>query len=145
MDFFGIGFGEILLVLIIALIVFGPGKLPEAARTLGKYARVLRKMSSEFTDAVKKEMDLDDDVKGIGSDLRAVRKDLDIRENVRKIGDDLKSVDSKIGPNVTSGDGKAGSESRTNSNGGGGASPLPYVPGVGAGRTGGAGASEPRA
>jgi sec-independent protein translocase protein TatA len=60
MDFFGIGFGEIVLILIIALIVFGPGKLPEIARTVGKAYRNFVKTSSEFTAAVKKEMDLEE-------------------------------------------------------------------------------------
>lgn len=143
MDFFGIGFGEILLVLIIALIVFGPGRLPEAARTIGKYARLLRRMSSEFTDAVKKEMDIDDDVKSIGSDLKAMRKDLDVREDVRKLGTNLKAV-PKIEADATSGNVKTGAD--TAKADGNGAVPLPPTgPGVSTGRTGEAGASEPGA
>ena len=46
MDFFGIGAWEILLILVVALIVIGPGKLPGIARTLGKTMRVIRKASS---------------------------------------------------------------------------------------------------
>ena len=48
MDFFGIGFGEIVLILILALIVFGPGRLPEIARTMGRLSRNLKRMSSDF-------------------------------------------------------------------------------------------------
>jgi sec-independent protein translocase protein TatA len=62
-DFFGIGFGEIALILIVALIIFGPGKLPEIARTVGKFTRDVRKMSSDFTTAVNKEIDMAEEAK----------------------------------------------------------------------------------
>ena len=58
MDFFGMGFGEIVLILIVALLVVGPGKLVEVARSLGKMSRNLKKMSSDFTSAVTKEVDI---------------------------------------------------------------------------------------
>jgi Tat protein translocase TatB subunit len=57
MDFFGIGPWELLLILVVALIVVGPGKLPEIARTLGKTMRAIRKVSSELTTAVTREME----------------------------------------------------------------------------------------
>ena len=63
MDFFGIGFGEIVLILIVALIIFGPGKLPEIARTVGKFTRDVKKVSSDFTTAVNKEIDLAEEEK----------------------------------------------------------------------------------
>ena len=57
MDFFGIGGWEILLILIVVLIVVGPGKLPEIARTMGKTIRAIRKASSDLTTAVTRELD----------------------------------------------------------------------------------------
>jgi len=56
MDFFGIGLGEILLIIVVALIIFGPGKIPEIARTLGNITRSLRKTTSDFTTSLTKEM-----------------------------------------------------------------------------------------
>ncbi len=41
-----IGPGEMLLIFVIALIVFGPGRLPEVARSMGKAVREFRKASS---------------------------------------------------------------------------------------------------
>ena len=52
-----VGFGEVLLILIIALIIWGPGKLPEIARTLGKVTRTLKKASFDFTTAVTREIE----------------------------------------------------------------------------------------
>ena len=53
----GIGTGEILLVLIVALIIWGPGKLPEIARTLGKTMRALRKATYDFTSTMTREIE----------------------------------------------------------------------------------------
>lgn len=44
--FENLGFGELLVILIIALVIFGPGKLPELGRSLGKAIR-------EFKSAVR--------------------------------------------------------------------------------------------
>ena len=57
MDFFGIGPWEILLILIIALIIVGPGKIPEIARTLGRTIRAIKKASADLTTAVTREME----------------------------------------------------------------------------------------
>ena len=57
MGFFGIGGWEILLVLVVALIIWGPRRLPEIARTLGKIVRTLRKASFDLTSTVTKEIE----------------------------------------------------------------------------------------
>jgi sec-independent protein translocase protein TatA len=57
MDFFGIGPWEILLIIVIALIVVGPGRIPEIARTLGKTVRAIRRAGAELTTAVTKELE----------------------------------------------------------------------------------------
>ena len=60
MGFFGIGTWEILLILVVALIIWGPGKLPEIARTMGKTVRALKKASFDLTTAVTKEIEEND-------------------------------------------------------------------------------------
>jgi sec-independent protein translocase protein TatA len=52
--FSGIGFPELLIVLVIALIVLGPKKLPEVGRSLGRGMR-------EFKDSISGITDHDDD------------------------------------------------------------------------------------
>jgi TatA/E family protein of Tat protein translocase len=50
---FNIGPGELILILIIALVVLGPGKLPDVAASLGKGLREFRKAASDVTEAGK--------------------------------------------------------------------------------------------
>lgn len=57
MDFFGIGFGEVLVILVVALIIWGPGRIVEVGRTLGKIVRVLKKASFDLTAQVTKELE----------------------------------------------------------------------------------------
>ena len=57
MGFFDIGLWEILLILVIALIIWGPGKLPEIARLLGRVLHNLRKASFDLTSQLTKEIE----------------------------------------------------------------------------------------
>ena len=56
MNFLGIGPMELLLILIIALIIFGPGRLPEIGAALGKSIREFRQMSQDLTTELGKEL-----------------------------------------------------------------------------------------
>ena len=56
MDFFGIGTGELLLIMVVTLIIWGPRKLPEIARTMGRTVNNLKKMTSDLTTEVTKEI-----------------------------------------------------------------------------------------
>ena len=60
MNFFGIGVGEIVVILGLVFIVLGPDKIPGIARLLGKAIYTLGKYSSAvtkgFTEAIKKEV-----------------------------------------------------------------------------------------
>ena len=55
MDFFGIGIGEILLILAIILIIWGPRRIVEIGRTLGKIVHTLKKTTSDLTAQVTSE------------------------------------------------------------------------------------------
>ncbi|HEU65474.1 MAG TPA: twin-arginine translocase TatA/TatE family subunit [Chloroflexi bacterium] len=57
MGSFSIGIGEVLLILVLVLLVFGPGKLPEIARGLGKGLRQFSKYSSGLTGELKNEFE----------------------------------------------------------------------------------------
>lgn len=55
MNIFGIGLPEMVLIFVVALLVFGPKKLPEIGRSLGKAIRGFQDASKEFQDEIKKE------------------------------------------------------------------------------------------
>jgi len=56
-NLFGIGPGELLLILILALIVFGPRRLPEIGKSLGQMMREFRQASDEITGQLRQEID----------------------------------------------------------------------------------------
>ena len=56
MDFLGIGPLELLVILVIALIVVGPERLPEIAGSIGKTVRQIRAISSGFTSEWQREL-----------------------------------------------------------------------------------------
>jgi sec-independent protein translocase protein TatA len=53
MPFPSIGPGELILILIIALVVLGPGKLPDVAQSLGRSVREFRKAATDVSEAGK--------------------------------------------------------------------------------------------
>ncbi len=78
---FGIGLPELIVILILALIVLGPEKLPQVARQVARFMNDLKKATEEF----KQELELDklDDIKNpvkldnlLGDDLNRLKKDL---------------------------------------------------------------------
>ena len=54
MPFIGnIGAPELIIIAVIALVIFGPGKLPDVAQALGRSVREFRKAASDVTEATR--------------------------------------------------------------------------------------------
>lgn len=77
---FGIGMPELMIILVIALIVIGPSKLPDLAKALGKGMREFRKATQE----IKESLDLDEDIeqvrKGLVDTVSELNEPLDLEE-----------------------------------------------------------------
>jgi sec-independent protein translocase protein TatA len=52
---FNIGPAELILVLVIVLLIFGPGKLPDVGNAIGRGIREFRKASSDLEDSIRGE------------------------------------------------------------------------------------------
>ncbi|HYZ10702.1 MAG TPA: Sec-independent protein translocase protein TatB [Actinomycetota bacterium] len=52
-----LGFGEILIILVLALVIFGPRRLPEMGRTIGKSLRELRRTTSDLRREIEDDME----------------------------------------------------------------------------------------
>ncbi len=79
---FGIGTWELVLIMALALIVLGPAKLPELAKTLGKGLAGLRKSADE----VKRELNLEGIRKEIEDEvgIDEIKRMVDVRGEIQK-------------------------------------------------------------
>jgi sec-independent protein translocase protein TatB len=69
---FGIGMPEFLLILVVALVVLGPKRLPEMARSLGRGLAELKKTTGDL----KQNIDLGEDLNKVQKDLQEVKSHL---------------------------------------------------------------------
>ena len=71
-----IGGGELLLILVLALLLFGPRRIPEIGRTIGKTLTQLRRATQEFRTGIEREVEV---------------------EKLREAGDAMRSIQSEVG------------------------------------------------
>jgi sec-independent protein translocase protein TatB len=91
---------ELFVVLAVALIVVGPERLPELARSVGKVIRQFRDVQTEVRDLVSSEMD-DADVKGAVDEFRkatgGVTRATDVKGAVRRAERTIRDETAKLG------------------------------------------------
>jgi TatA/E family protein of Tat protein translocase len=68
---FGLGPGELIIILAIALLVLGPARLPDVATSLGKAIRSFRKATRDLTD----QLEIDEEVKAPLRELQSALRD----------------------------------------------------------------------
>ena len=73
---FGLGAGEILIILVIAFLLFGPKQLPEVGRQVGKAVRGLKETADDLRKSVEPEINLiQQEVKMVEQDFQASMKE----------------------------------------------------------------------
>ncbi len=86
------GFGEMIIIVLLAVIVVGPKDLPKVMRTLGGFMARLRMMGQEFRDAFD-EMDADDEIKSLRAEIAQMKSLGYLDEDLDK---DIRDLDSEI-------------------------------------------------
>lgn len=107
MGFFGMGVQEIVIIAIVALIIFGPDRLPEMAGQAGKLLRDARKMTADLQGEFERESgvnvrelrgQVDREIAGIKGELSGVNSTLQKEaNNVKKTAQSATSSTSKSG------------------------------------------------
>ncbi len=91
---FDIGWSELLVIAVVAIVVVGPRELPGMLRTFGKYAGQLRRMAGDFQNQFNealKEAELDDVRKSIES-VRSINPVNQIKDSLNPLKDAGESI-----------------------------------------------------
>ena|SRR5436190_12114888 len=72
---FNVGGGEVIVIMLIALIVLGPQRLPDAARQIGKTMGELRRLSTGFQNEVRSALDSADDPNQVAARRNVLAKE----------------------------------------------------------------------
>ena len=89
MNIFGVGLPEVTVILILALLIFGPKKLPELGKQLGKTLKSLKKASNEFQNEIDQVMNDDDEKEDIPKTLESNPKNKIYQDNKESEEKDL--------------------------------------------------------
>ncbi len=100
-----LGMPELILIFVVALLLFGPRKMPQIGRSIGRALGEFRRASNEFKRTIEDEVAADDirsvkqdldGVRDVGKEFRELKKTMDapVRSTVKKVLDS----DSGDGP-----------------------------------------------
>ena len=107
-----LGMPELILIFIVALLLFGPRKMPQIGRSIGRALGEFRRASNEFKRTIEDEVAADDirsvkqdleGVRDVGKEFRELKKTMDnpVQSTVKKVLD----TDSGEGKGSETGDG----------------------------------------
>ena len=89
------GFGEMVVIALLAVIVVGPKDLPKVMRTLGGFMARIRALGQEFKDAFN-DMDLDDEVKQLRAEIAQMKAGGFLDEDLEEEMDVLNQVATEL-------------------------------------------------
>jgi Sec-independent protein translocase protein TatA len=110
MNFLNLGIGEILLILILALIIFGPGNMVKTAREIGAFIRKVSKSPywqevwatrnelSELPKMIAKEAQLDETIRDLNQHTKGIQSTLaaSMTELIKEVEEPIKEADKEL-------------------------------------------------
>ena len=100
---FSFGWGEILLILLVVIIVVGPKDIPKFLRQIGNLSKSIKKVSREFKSSlnqITEETDLKD-VKNSITEVTNLNKELDIKSSLKNEIKTIKETISSVEKDVS--------------------------------------------
>ena len=100
---FSFGWGEILLILLVVIIVVGPKDIPKFLRQIGNLSKSIKKISREFKSSlnqIAEETDLKD-IKNSITEVTNLNKELDIKSNLKNEIQAIKETISSVEEDVS--------------------------------------------
>ena len=83
---FGLGFPELVMIFIVALILFGPKRLPELAKTIGSFLGNLRNAVEDVKNEFRYQITLDDEKKAIDAKYKELNE---VQQKAEKKNEDI--------------------------------------------------------
>jgi Tat protein translocase TatB subunit len=120
---FGIGYQEMFIILVVALVIFGPSRLPELAGQVGRWVRDFRRMSSDLTGEFEKTFaEVDEVKKSFQRELQSIQTEVEgvgksARGDLKKTGSGTAATARKSPSALKSGTGAAASKRPASANG----------------------------
>ncbi|MBI5912633.1 MAG: twin-arginine translocase subunit TatB [Betaproteobacteria bacterium] len=108
---FDVGFSELIVIALVALIVIGPERLPRVARTLGALLGRAQRYVNDVKADIQREVDLDE-LKNIRSTFQDAAKS--VEQSVNQAGEELQAAGESLNQSISAtGEAKAGTEAET--------------------------------
>jgi TatA/E family protein of Tat protein translocase len=108
---FGIGMPELILIMVVALIVIGPKKLPDLAKSLGRALGEFKKATREFKETIELDHGLDDVKKTFNEMNKDIKETIDVTIKEGKSDQSMSGIPDPVKNETTAA--KEKSEGRT--------------------------------
>lgn len=96
---FGLGAGEILIILVLAFLLFGPKQLPEVGRQVGKAVKGLKETADDLRKSVEPEVNL------IQQEVKMVEQDFEA--SMKEAEEEVNAISSQADPTSQDGNSKS--------------------------------------
>ncbi|MEO8487419.1 MAG: Sec-independent protein translocase protein TatB [Betaproteobacteria bacterium] len=99
---FDIGFSEIVVIAVVALIVLGPERLPKAARTMGHLFGRLQRYVNDVKADISREMELEE-LKKLQQEVKSAAQDLEksVSTAARDVESGMRDVETQLNAGAT--------------------------------------------